>query len=503
MDIETIDQAPSEVRLHRVLWLVKFLRALVLHVLVAVVAAAVYFLTGFDKLSPLAIDMIRSMRAQAIQGDLDGNPLGQAGFAIAAAVLFVAFLTFVTWIYRSITNVRRRALQFQAILWVAVSLWNSVGKLAEVRFAFGNLDAQFAVLSALGSAMTILVVPLLVGIALWTVARSPEPSSFVATLDPRLAPGLWTYVNKLLDLPRTPLRTTRTAVAYVLAVAGALLLIESMMYLITAGSTSNKLAALAIACRHRDLLPDCVVQSERWARQIPFFLLVAIVGVKVAAFLQSTAKRLGGLSVAEVLRRPNDPFVLYLRPFDTDDVILPRPRLPPLSSFLSYRPFPVRIEEELFDVADGYRPLIAVGKPGSSKEASGGLAYRTYLADSEWQGYVVQKIHDAQRIVLLLKDSAGVRWELERVIRGNAAAKTLFLLDPAIKDDAAWEALAATVLPLLRSAALAPAGFGFASRPIGFYFDGGKLVEIVNANRTATSYRTAFSHFLAARPAAG
>jgi hypothetical protein len=125
VDIETIDQAPSEVRLHRVLWLVKFLRALVLHVLVAVVAAAVYFLTGFDKLSPLAIDMLRSMRAQAIQNRLDGNPLGEVGFAIGAAILFVAFLIFVTWIYRSITNVRRRALQVQAILWLAVSLWNS------------------------------------------------------------------------------------------------------------------------------------------------------------------------------------------------------------------------------------------------------------------------------------------------------------------------------------------------------------------------------------------
>src|SRR5262245_34930896 len=108
MDIETIDQAPSEARLHRVLWLVKFLRALALHVLVAIVAAGLYFVTGFDKLSPLAIDMIRSMRAQAIQSDLDGNPLGQVGFALTALVLWIALLAFVTWIYRSITNVRRR-----------------------------------------------------------------------------------------------------------------------------------------------------------------------------------------------------------------------------------------------------------------------------------------------------------------------------------------------------------------------------------------------------------
>ena len=107
------------------------------------------------------------------------------------------------------------------------------------------------------------------------------------------------------------------------------------------------------------------------------------------------------------------------------------------------------------------------------------------------------------RVVLLLKDSAGVRWELERVIRDGAASKTLFLLDPAIKDDGVWQNLAQTVVPLLQSATLAPDSFGLQSRPIGFYFDGGKLVQIVNANRTATSYRTAFSHFLATPLASG
>ena len=254
---------------------------------------------------------------------------------------------------------------------------------------------------------------------------------------------------------------------------------------------------LAIACKHSELMAACVSQSSRWASGIPLVLLLAAAGVKVAALLQSSAKRLAGLSVAEVLRRPNDPFLLYLRPFDTDEVILPKPRLPPLSSLLSFRPFPVRIEEELFDVADGYRPLIAVGKPGGAKETPGGLAYRTYLEDSEWQAYVAQKIRDAERIVMLVRDSPGVRWELARVIREGAAAKTLFLLDPGIKDSADWEALATMLVPLLHGAGFAPPAFEFRSRPIGFFFRGGKLVEIVNHNRTATSYRTAFSHFLA------
>jgi len=47
-------------------------------------------------------------------------------------------------------------------------------------------------------------------------------------------------------------------------------------------------------------------------------------------------------------------------------------------------------------------------------------------------------------------------------------------------------------------AGLAPPRLDLQSRPIGFYFDGDKMIEIVNAHRTATSYRTAFSCFLSA-----
>jgi hypothetical protein len=55
------------------------------------------------------------------------------------------------------------------------------------------------------------------------------------------------------------------------------------------------------------------------------------------------------------------------------------------------------------------------------------------------------------------------------------------------------------VAPLLES--LGVEATGFKSQPIGFFFQGGKLIEIVNRNRTATSYRTAFAFFLADRAA--
>jgi hypothetical protein len=203
--------------------------------------------------------------------------------------------------------------------------------------------------------------------------------------------------------------------------------------------------------------------------------------------MQSAAKRLGGLSVSEVLKSSGERFILYLRPFDADNVILPRPRLPLLSKLLSFHPFPVLVEEELFDVADGYRPLIAVGKPSGTHSQVGGLAYRDYLHDSNWQSYILDKIRCADSIVILLKDSAGVRWELSRVLQEGAMAKTLFLFPPEAKEPERWQTLARGVLPFRVE---------FRSRPLGFYFDNDNLVEIVNSNWTATSYRTAFSSFL-------
>jgi hypothetical protein len=185
----------------------------------------------------------------------------------------------------------------------------------------------------------------------------------------------------------------------------------------------NKLAVLAIACELS--IGHCWRQG--------------------GSFAAIDHKAASGRSVADVIKKPDDQFLLCLRPFDTDDVILPMPRLPLLGSFLSFRPFPVHIEEELFDVADGYRPLIAVGKPGGYRAIPGGLAYRTYLDDSEWQDYVAEKIRRAERIVMLVKDSDGVRWELARVIREGATLKTLFLLDPGVRTSDDWKTLAKMV----------------------------------------------------------
>jgi hypothetical protein len=492
---ETIDQSASEVQLHRVLYLLKFLRAMVLHCFLMLAAVLLFALAGIRHVYPLADDWINLSQAHLIEDQRKAVPLGSVVYYILVSVVFLGFVAFMIWLYRSITRVRRFALRFQAAIFFILALAFANAKWPELKFAFQNLNPGFAVLAALGIGVNFLVIPMSIAIGLWGVARSPERSSLLATLDPRLAPNLWVYINKLLDLPRTPLRTARTAAAYVLAFAGVVMLIASVTYLFTVGGTSNKLATLATVC-NETVMSACVEVSANWAREVPLWLLLAVGGVKGASLLQSTAKRLGGLGVSDVLKKPNERFVLYLRPFDTDDVVLPKPRLPLLSRLFSFTPFPVRIEQELFDVADGFRPLIAIGKPGA-KSVVGGVAYRAYLDDSEWQEYVTTKIRSADRIVMVLKDTDGVHWEFDRVVDQGAVMKTLFLCDPAIRTREKRETLEKMVVPKLQNAGLAAERFDWNPQLIGFFFQKGSLVEIINHNRTATSYRTAFSHFLA------
>ena len=490
MDRLTLDQAPSESVLLRVLYVIKFLRALVLHVVLAGLAFAVWELTGVIGFYPIADNTIRSLRANAIVNQQEGvEPIL---WVIALFIGFAIVLGMLVWMYRAITAVHPVALKLLAATTVFAILYTIAEATRNLQFVFLHLDQTFAVLATIGVVAPVVFFSVL-ATSLWQVSRVPERSSFVATLDPRLVSGPWAYINKLLDLPRTPLQTPRTALAYVLALIGAIVLVMSLMHLLTVGGASNVMSTFLSICND-DLLPNCVAISSKLAMQLAWTLPLAVVGIKAAAWLQSLAKRLGGLSVSDVLKHPGDRFVLYLRPFDTDDVVLPTPKLPPWSRLFSYRPLAVRVEEELFDVADGHLPLIAVGKPGTQDATEGGVAYRAFLADSEWQGYVADKIRRAERIVLVMKASAGVRWEIERVVAEGAAPKTLFLFDPAVADAERAE-LEHTLAPVLHGSKAGDAAID--ARAIGFWFRGATRVEVVNANRSATSYRTAFSTFLA------
>jgi hypothetical protein len=279
-----------------------------------------------------------------------------------------------------------------------------------------------------------------------------------------------------------------------LSLAGAIGLVMSLFYFLLLGGVSNKAIELQRICGNDP--GDCFEQSQGWAASTLIFLLIALAGIKVSLTVQALAKRMAALAVHDVLKDAKKGYILYLRSFGTDDVRLPRPKLPLISLIMSPWPLLARVEEELFDVADGYLPLIAVGRPGSKGKTEGGVAYREYLGDKEWHSYVEDRIRSSKHVVFLLNSTEGVLWELKRVLALGAGAKTLFLFDPKSRDEQEWLSIADAVMPIFVEHGLMSSTFRFFARVIAFYFEGGQVVQIENSNWSATSYRTAFSNFL-------
>ena len=496
MDRRTLDQTASERLLHRVLYAIKFLRAMVLHVSLAALAAT--RLRDHRRHRPVSGRRQHDprLRAVAIQQKLQGNPLGGAAFWIVAALVIAAAIAALVWVYRSITDVRPKSLRVQAVVIVAVASWNVAGLRDELQFAFDRLDPTFAVIAALGVGLSLFVFPVSVAVSLWQVSRAPERSSLIATLDPRLAPSAWTYWNKLLDLPRTPLRTGKTLAAYSLAVAGALLLVMSMMYLLTLGGVGNRLEHAVDRLRHPDLAPmsrpvvDLGLADPARA---------AAVGGRrqgrgAAAVAGQAPRRTERLRRAQAPRRPVPALPATLRqrrcrPADTAPAAAEPPVFVP-SSRGPGRRGAVRRRRRLPAADRGRqarrRPRDA-GRSGVSRLSRrlrvAGLrrrqdpARRANRPRDEGQRGRALGDRPRRRRRRGAEDAVPVRPDAER--RGRAR-------------DAGAHARAAA-----RRASAPRRGFAFSAATIGFYFHGGALVEIVNQNRTATSYRTAFSHFLA------
>lgn len=493
----SLNQTESEKRLHRILYFVKYLRAMILNFVLTVLAIALYMTFGITGLYPGAEDTVNALRAQMDHPERYGGQLDPYFVPIVSTGTILFLIAFFVWLYISITRVWRKSLKAQSIFWVICIPVLYYGVVPQFRFSYNHLDPLFTILFGINLAFILWCVSDL-SIGLWKVSTSPDVYSFVATLDPRLTNGVWAHFNKLLDLPRTPLRTWRTGCAYLLSFGGSILLIASLMYFINFGSVYNKLGKLYSACNAENV-ELCATQSSVWAKHIWLWLIPAFIGTRLAILVQSSARKLGSLSVREALGDSKQRYILYLRSFTVDEIILPKPRLPLLSKVMYFRPFPAHIEEELFDVTDGYLPLIAVGRPGGSQELIGGLAYRDYLKDENWQTYVGEKILAADSIVILLNSTGGVLWELENVLSHSASAKTVFLIDPRAKDNELWQNLTKRIIPMFAKAGVLAPDFQFAGHPIGFYFSGDGLVEIENTNWSATSYRTALSHYLSER----
>jgi hypothetical protein len=126
---------------------------------------------------------------------------------------------------------------------------------------------------------------------------------------------------------------------------------------------------------------------------------------------------------------------LILRAFRDDQVDIRRASRNLFSSVFDLGRLPATLDELMLERLDGRGDLIAIGNPQDRKSAaprSPWGAQRLYVDDAHWQETVTMLARDADRIVLCVDASDGVRWEIAHVLRSGHAKKTLFFLNPSI-----------------------------------------------------------------------
>ena len=118
------------------------------------------------------------------------------------------------------------------------------------------------------------------------------------------------------------------------------------------------------------------------------------------------------------------PFSLYLRPFASTDRLPAQPV--PDDDLAAGDSFPTHLDVESL-LARGLRkdcPLIALGREGEMREGAG----RVRVADDRWRDAVAHLAARATFQVIVPSANPGTLWELERLVRDEHLAKTLFVM---------------------------------------------------------------------------
>lgn len=134
-----------------------------------------------------------------------------------------------------------------------------------------------------------------------------------------------------------------------------------------------------------------------------------------------------------------------------------------------------------------YGPVCAIGKPGEPSPPFG--AARQYLDDASWQGAVEQLAREAQAIVVVVDETSGVQWELERIAQLGLRGKTFHLISPLLDKSERMSALRA----LPDAGALTEFGL----ETVGYTFEADGDARVYAAPRSGRdAVRVALTRFL-------
>ena len=193
----------------------------------------------------------------------------------------------------------------------------------------------------------------------------------------------------------------------------------------------------AVTTETADATIACLAQFYSWS-QTAFDLGMPIAIAALCLVMANRVRQLGRRHfVGRLAARTVAPggSTLFLRAFRDDQVRIRRASRNLFSFVFDLGRAPSTLDELMLERLDGRGDLIAIGNPLDRKGAarlSPWGAQRLYVDDAQWQQTVTSLAREAERIVLCVDDSAGVRWEIAHVRHGGLADKTLYYLYPSL-----------------------------------------------------------------------
>lgn len=162
---------------------------------------------------------------------------------------------------------------------------------------------------------------------------------------------------------------------------------------------------------------------------LPTWLFIGgVFGIYMSVAQLRLSRRYLAPNADELLQRDTRPPVVYLRPFDADDVDASATDLG--DYFGGQGTFDEAMgaseEEQLAVAMNEIGPFVAIGKPYDILPKLG--AARIRVSDKEWQAKVTEWVARAQLIVLRLGFTGGVRWEIAHIVEHCPPEKLVLLV---------------------------------------------------------------------------
>lgn len=182
--------------------------------------------------------------------------------------------------------------------------------------------------------------------------------------------------------------------------------------------------------------------------------VIGLIGFGLLAYAASRlyvrARRSAAAVINEVRRSDPRAPILYIRSFADEQAELARAFA--WTEFLG-DVRPRTLEEVIASEVTYSGPLIAIGRPGERLPPLG--AAREHVSGERWQERIQEYLAEAQGIVTVLGEGAGLRWEWQTLASVGALPKLLVIAPPVANDviRRRWEAFMNAVgeLPSLRA----------------------------------------------------